>query len=152
MPVLGVSALALLLGIGGSYWVFMKNRGRDFVGKTGPLAGLRTALENLWYVDAFFMKGVAPFVMKLVRASFAFDKWVIDLAVNLVARVTGVVAKISGLFDYHGVDGAVRGTGDAVMEGGQLARRLVTGRVQDYVKYTVVGLVILVVLVALIRR
>jgi NADH-quinone oxidoreductase subunit L len=151
-PVLGVSALALLLGIGGSWWVFMKNRGRDFVGPVALLRGLKTALVNLWWVDAFFVRGVAPFVMRIVRASFAFDKWVVDGLVNAAAWVTALVARISGLFDQHAVDGAVRGTGEAVMEGGQLARRLVTGRIQDYVKYTIIGLIALLLVVRFLGR
>lgn len=152
VPVLIVSAVALFGGIGASYWFFMKKRGRDYVGGNAPLRSLRTAMANLWYVDAFFMKGVVPFVMKIVYASFAFDKWVIDWFVNACAKVTAIIAKVSGFFDLHAVDGAVRGTGEAVMEGGQLARKIVTGRIQDYVKYTVVGLIVLLLLVATIGR
>ena len=100
-------------------------------------------------MDAFFVRGVAPFVMKIVRASFAFDKWVIDALVNAAAWVTALISRISGSVDQHGVDGAVRGTGAAVMEGGQLVRKMVTGRIQDYVKYTVVGLIVLLLLVRL---
>jgi NADH-quinone oxidoreductase subunit L len=151
-PVFAVSVIAWVVGIGGSWWVFMKNRGKDYVSGVPLLRGLRTALVNLWYVDAFFVKGVAPFVMKIVRASFAFDKWVIDGLVNAFAWVTGLLSRISGSVDQHGVDGAVRGTGAAIMEGGQLARKMVTGRIQDYVKYTVAGLVVLLLLVAILGR
>jgi NADH-quinone oxidoreductase subunit L len=152
MPVIAVSAIAILLGIGGSWFFFMKNRGRDFVSPIAPLRSLRTALVNLWYVDAFFVRGVAPFVMKIVRASFAFDKWVIDGLVNFFGWVTALVSRISGDVDHHGVDGAVRGTGAAVMEGGQLVRKMVTGRIQDYVKYTIAGLIVLLLLVRLLTR
>jgi NADH-quinone oxidoreductase subunit L len=152
LPVLAVSAIAVIGGIGASWWVFMKNRGKDYVGPVAAFRALRTALVNLWFVDAFFVRGVAPFVMKIVRASFGFDKWVIDALVNGFAWMTGLVSRGSGLFDQHAVDGAVRGTGEAVMEGGQLARRMVTGRIQDYVKYTVVGLIVLLLLVAIIGR
>jgi hypothetical protein len=38
------------------------------------------------------------------------------------------------------------------MEGGQLARRMVTGKIQDYVKYTVVGLIVLLLLVRILGR
>jgi NADH-quinone oxidoreductase subunit L len=147
MPVLIVSGIAIFFGIGGSWWFFMKNRGKDYVTPYAPLRSIRTALVNLWYVDAFFVRGVAPFVMKIVRASFAFDKWVIDALVNACAWLTALISRISGSVDQHGVDGAVRGTGAAVMEGGQLVRKMVTGRIQDYVKYTVVGLIVLVLLV-----
>ena len=64
----------------------MKNRGKDYVTPVAPLRAIRTCLVNLWYVDAFFIRGVVPFVMKIVRASFGFDKWVIDFLVN-VGRV-----------------------------------------------------------------
>jgi NADH-quinone oxidoreductase subunit L len=152
VPVLLVSGIAILFGIGGSWWFFMKNRGKDYVSPIAPLRSIRTALVNLWYVDAFFVRGVAPFVMRIVRASFAFDKWVIDALVNAAAWVTALISRISGSIDEHGVDGAVRGTGAAVMEGGQLARRMVTGRIQDYVKYTVLGLIVLLILVRMLGR
>jgi hypothetical protein len=152
VPVLLVSAIAIVFGIGGSWWFFMKNRGKDYVSPVAPLRAIRTALVNLWYVDAFFVRGVAPFVMKIVKASFAFDKWVIDALVNAAAWVTALISRISGSVDQHGVDGAVRGTGAAVMEGGQLVRKMVTGRIQDYVKFTVVGLIALLILVKLFAR
>jgi NADH-quinone oxidoreductase subunit L len=152
VPVLAVSAIAIIFGIGGSWFFFMKKRGKDYVTPVAPLRAIRTALVNLWYVDAFFVRGVAPFVMKIVRASFAFDKWVIDALVNAAAWVTALISRISGSIDQHGVDGAVRGTGTAVMEGGQLVRKMVTGRIQDYVKFTVVGLMLLVLLVRMFAR
>ena len=63
---------------------------------------------------------------------------------NLTAWITHKIGVLCGLVDYHGVDGAVRGTGDAVLEGGSLVRKLVSGKVQDYVKWTVVGFAVLV--------
>ena len=56
--------------------------GKDYVTPVAPLRAIRTFLVNLWYVDAFFIRGVVPFVMKIVRAAFGFDKWVIDFLVN----------------------------------------------------------------------
>ena len=44
MPVLLVSLLALVFGIGGSWFVFMKNRGKDYVTPFAPLQAIRTAL------------------------------------------------------------------------------------------------------------
>ena len=64
--------------------------------------------------------------------------------------MTALISRISGLIDQHGVDGAVRGTGAAVMEGGQLVRKMVTGKIQDYVKFTVLGLIVLLILVRLL--
>ena len=92
-PVIGVTAIAIILGIGGSWWVFMKNRGRDFVGPVAAFRALRTAMVNLWWVDAFFMKRLVPFVMKLVHASFAIDKWVIDGIVTEPVCIPRVAAE-----------------------------------------------------------
>ncbi len=149
IPVLAVSACALLFGIGGSYFFFMVKRGRDYVSPSAILRSFRTTLENLWYVDAFFIKGVVPVVGLVMGVAAAFDKFVIDGIVNLCATITRLISWVSGKFDFNVVDGAVRGTGDAVMAGGTAMRKTITGRIQDYVKYTVLGLAILMLIAAL---
>ncbi|HYC78604.1 MAG TPA: hypothetical protein VEI02_13335 [Planctomycetota bacterium] len=143
-----VTPSAILL----AYFFFMKRRGVDYVSKNGALRGIRTALENLWYVDAAIMRGLVPASKRLFAASFAFDKAVVDGVVNATGFCTTLIAKASGKIDYHGVDGAVRGAGAAVLEGGTAARRLVTGKINDYVMFTVLGLVALGAAVLIFAR
>lgn len=142
------SLCAVSFGILAAAWFFIKKRGVDYVSGVAPLRGLRTTLSNLWYVDAFFMKGFVPLEMKFNNLCAWFDRTVVDGIVNLVAWITNKIGALSGLVDFYGVDGAVRGTGEAVLEGGSLVRKLVSGKVQDYVKWTVVGFVVAVAAVA----
>ena len=138
------SLFAVAFGISAAAWFFIKKRGIDYVSGVAPLRGLRTAMSNLWYVDAFFIKGFVPLEKKFNDLCAWFDRTFVDGIVNLTAWITHKIGVLCGLVDYHGVDGAVRGTGDAVLEGGSLVRKLVSGKVQDYVKWTVVGFVVLV--------
>ena len=142
------SLCAVAFGITAAAWFFIRKRGVDYVTGVAPLRGLRTVLSNLWYVDAFFIKGFVPLEMKFNNLCAWFDRTVVDGIVNLVAWIANKIGVLAGLVDFYGVDGAVRGTGDAVLEGGSLVRKLVSGKVQDYVKWTVVGFVVAVAAVA----
>ncbi|MGH2626524.1 MAG: hypothetical protein ACRDHY_07740, partial [Anaerolineales bacterium] len=69
----------------------------------------------------------------LRRLSGFFDKYVIDALVNFQGYLCRFVAWVVGLADYWGVDGAVRGLGEATLEGGRQVRRVQTGRLGQYV-------------------
>jgi hypothetical protein len=147
--VFAFSLLASPTMIALAYFFFMKKRGRDYVGGSALLSTGRTFLENLWYVDAAIIKGFVPQVAKFFRFVFSIDKHVVDGLVNGAAWIVERISFASGRADYLGVDGAVRGTGAAMLEGGDAARRMVTGKINDYVLYTVFGLAALVLVVVL---
>jgi NADH-quinone oxidoreductase subunit L len=128
-------------------WFFIKKRGVDYVSKNALLVAIRGFFENLWYVDALIIRGFVPLVAKFFRFVFSIDKYVVDASVNAAAWLTERLSFLSGRVDYHGVDGAVRGTGTAMLEGGDAVRKLVTGKINDYVLYTVLGLAALVLAV-----
>lgn len=135
-----------------AWFFFMKKRGKDYVGGNPLLSAVRGFFSNLWFVDAAIMQGFVPAVKRVFYFVFNLDKHLVDGMVNGAAWVTERIAFVSGRVDYHGVDGAVRGTGAAVMEGGDAARRLVTGKINDYVLYTVFGLAALVLAVVLFGK
>jgi NADH-quinone oxidoreductase subunit L len=149
VPMLLVTVVALLGAIPLAFVVFLRHRDRDMVAGRPVLEAGRNLLRNLYYVDYFYSYRVVPLVKTVMNLLWTFDKRVIDGAVNGAAAVARGLCRIAGFLDSRGVDGAVRGTCELTLAGGNLVRRLVNGKIQDYVKYTVVGMAILLLLVVL---
>ena len=148
-PILLFSLLAAIVGIGGAWFFFIKNRAKDFVAGIRPLEAYRKVLVHLYYVDWFYCYRLVPTVKDLAAMCFLFDMRIIDGIVNGVGWLGRGLAWTAGRIDALGVDGAVNGTGWLAMRCGQFVRGTVTGRIQDYVKFTVVGMLILFLLVVL---
>ncbi len=87
-------------------------------GKSAPLTGLLTRLDNASAVDRGFEVGYRVGLMGLAHVLAWFDRYVIDGLINLL--------------------------GYGTLEGGARVRRLQTGRIQDYVLAVAVGVLILV--------
>ncbi len=71
-----------------------------------------------------------------------FDSQVIDGIVNLSGRSTRLLAVFSGWVDKTFVDGAVNLVADGTLLGGVGARKLQTGKIQNYLLYAVGGIVL----------
>jgi NADH-quinone oxidoreductase subunit L len=72
-----------------------------------------------------------------------FDGTVIDGIVNGSARVTAFVSTVSGWFDNGVVDGIVNATAYVSGFVGLVFRKTQTGKVQTYVLYAVVSVMVL---------
>lgn len=132
-----LSLVMVIFGVGASWFFFVKHRGRDFLAGIQPLVMYRKLLANLYYVDWFICRPVVATFKELANAMFAFDKKVIDGAVNFSARFFGRdLGWFVGMVDGKVVDGAVNGVGAVALSFGNLFRGMVTGRIQDYVKFT----------------
>jgi len=107
-------------------------------------------LVNLYFVDWFYNNVIVRAVMGIRILLGLFDKYVIDGLVNLCGWVTRGVAVLVGIIDYRGVDGAVRGTGEGILDAGDSIRRIQTGRLQDYVLLTVFSIAAVFVVVVVI--
>ncbi len=144
-PVMYMSLAAVIIGIGGAWLLFVRRRHIDLVGGIPPLARYREVLRNLYYVDWFYCQRVVPTGKDIADLAKAFDKHVVDAIVNAVARGGAHVAWFAGRVDAIVVDGAVNGSGASMMALGRFCRGFVNGRIQDYVKYTVWGLGLLLI-------
>ncbi|MSR74862.1 MAG: NADH-quinone oxidoreductase subunit L [Planctomycetes bacterium] len=151
MPVLLMSLCAVLIGISAAWLLFVRRRSHDIVGGIPPLAKARVVMSNLYYVDWFYCNRVVPTVKDIADLAKAFDKSVIDALVNGVARFGTHIAWFAGRVDSLVVDGAVNGSGSSMLALGQFFRGLVNGKIQDYVKYTVWGLGLLMIWAVLAR-
>jgi NADH-quinone oxidoreductase subunit L len=89
--------------------------------------------------------------MTVARAWSAFDKWVVDGAVNGVAEVAKFVCNIEGAIDKYLVDGAVTGVANFGLSVGRTFRRLQTGRIQHYLFAALAGALLVVGINFLIR-
>ncbi len=133
-----LAIVVAMTGIFVSWVIFGLNAGHDFVGKQGALASLRTFLLNLWYIDWAYSRFVIGAVLAIRTVCGLFDKYVVDGLVNLAGHLGVLVSKVSGVTDYWAVDGSVRGVADSILRAGSEARRVQTGRLQEYVYLSVV--------------
>ena len=88
---------------------------------------------NLWYVDRLYSIVFVGGVHVLRHICGFFDAYAIDGLVNLQGWICRGLAWLVGKADYDGVDGAVRGIGEATLAGGRRIRRVQTGHVGQYV-------------------
>ncbi len=105
---------------------------------------LHTFLMNKWYFDEIYEKWVViPGLHFTARMMNWFDTYVVDGAVNGVAYVTQLQAKVSGLFDKWVVDGGVNLSAYTVGFFGIMLKKTQSGRIQTYIAFVLVGVVVL---------
>jgi NADH-quinone oxidoreductase subunit L len=106
--------------------------------------GVRAFLFNRWYQDNLYEK-VFPvgFTLVLMKVLAWFDQNIIDGVVNGVATVTIGISRFIAGFDTYVVDGLVNLIAGLTQFLGLIFRQFQTGRIQTYVVYVVIGVVIL---------
>jgi NADH-quinone oxidoreductase subunit L len=97
-----------------------------------------------YYVDEFYQQTLLSGTQVLARALSAFDRYVVDGAVNGVALVGRFVCNIDGAIDKYLVDGAVNLFADAVIVAGKRLRRLQDGKIQHYLYAAMAGALIVI--------
>ena len=136
-----------LSGIALAFFVFHFRRKKQWVKPGGLMEWYQGVLLKAYDVDGFYT-AVPIALMHWFSSVCAFiDRVFVDGVVNAFAVVTRVFSWVIGRVDYHGVDGAVRGTGEAAFEAGRRLRGIQNGRIQDYVGLTVYGMAIVFVIV-----
>ncbi|MCU1370736.1 MAG: proton-translocating NADH-quinone oxidoreductase, chain [Ilumatobacteraceae bacterium] len=141
-----VSALAIVIGAGGAYLWYFKDKGphgiteRNKVARTGY-----KVLENKYYLDWLYTDVIVGFVKgPFARATNWFNQNILDGVVNSV----GKGARGAGEFVYHRidqgvVDNVVKGSGLAAEGSGSVLRKTQNGKVQWYAAYLFLGATIL---------
>ncbi len=103
--------------------------------------------EHLYYIDDFYMAGIVrPTKGALARAVLWVDMNVIDGVVNAVGAGSMQLARGVRIADENVVDGVYNATGAATGASGTVLRRTFTGRVQQYVAFSFVGVIVIAVL------
>jgi NADH-quinone oxidoreductase subunit L len=134
---LSVAGLGMLAAFATYYW---KKISADAVARA--LAPVHAFLLNKWYFDELYQAIVVNGVLGLAALLGWVDTWIVDGAVNGAGRVTRGVAFVSGKFDTYVVDGLVNFS--AYLSGffGLVLRKFQTGRVQTYVLFAVLGVMV----------
>ena len=112
---LGLALVAVSVGAGGAYYIYVTTRGELARLFTEKFPGLHQLVYDKWKVDEIYEETVIGAVDSLAEFGAWADKWIVD----------GVLAKLSAFL--------VRGSGS-------LLRQLQTGRIQAYAAVMVVGL------------
>jgi len=134
---LAVAGLGILAAFATYYW---KKISADAFARS--LAPLHRFLVNKWYFDELYNAVVVNGVLALAALLRWVDTWIIDGAVNGAGSLTRVTSFVSGKFDTYVVDGFVNST--AYLSGffGLVLRKFQTGRVQTYVLFAVLGVMV----------
>ncbi len=112
---LGLALVAVALGAGGAYYVYMQMKGEPARAFTERFPGLHRLVYDKWRVDELYEETVIGAVDSLAEFGAWGDKWIVD----------GILAKLSSFI---------------VRSVGSLLRQLQTGRIQAYAAVMVVGL------------
>ncbi len=129
------STIIGLTGVTLAYLWFWRGAGphgitqRNRVARTGY-----TVLVNKYYFDWLYTDEIVGSIKgPIARATYWFNQNVIDGIVNGVGQLSTVVGRWTYKhIDQQVVDGAVNGSAGLAEEGGQIFRRMTSGKVQQY--------------------
>jgi len=134
----GVSGLGILLAFVTYYW---KKISADAFERA--LKPVHTFLYRKWYFDELYDATAVAAMLGIAKILAWFDGTIVDGIVNGAAWVTKIVSTISGKFDSYVVDGMVNFTAYFAGLLGLSIRKVQTGKVQTYMIFAIVGLMVL---------
>jgi NADH-quinone oxidoreductase subunit L len=141
----GISTALALGGFGLGWLIFKQQKVRIDILRT-PLRPIYRLLENKYYFDDFYMKGIVrPTRDSLSRMAYWINTNVLDGAVNAAGVVAVAIGRVTykGI-DQRGIDGVVNGLAVGVDEVGERAKFWQTGNVQAYAALLFLGIGIFV--------
>ena len=103
------------------------------------LGGLYQLVLDKYRFDELYNATVIRGTTKLSSFLCWVDENVVDAFVLNLAKLHRGGASLSGVFDKYVVDGMVNWVGETTVAAGQTLRRLQTGRIQQYVYFTLAG-------------
>ena len=145
-PSFSLAIVATLLGLGAaaivwSYYkaLYAKDRTatevtNGIMAKNPILKAGHTMLVEKYYLDHLYTGAIAGGTKgALARASYWFNQNVLDKTVDTAGKTAVAVGRFVYKFiDQGAIDGAVNASGTTASSGGQVLRRLQTGRVRQY--------------------
>jgi NADH-quinone oxidoreductase subunit L len=143
-----VSSIIVLVGLGLGLRIYGNKRvkAEDFDPLERSLPTLWTLLERKFYVDELYGVTVIAFYGWWARVADWIDRRVWGGAVAGVAWLFRGVAQLSRLFDVHWVNGGFDKGCEELANGGGLAARVQSGRVQMYLRLLALAVVLLAVI------
>ncbi|HPK72075.1 MAG TPA: NADH-quinone oxidoreductase subunit L [Vicinamibacterales bacterium] len=131
LGLMALSVLAGIVGIAAAYRIFVR---APEIAETlaRRWSGAHRVLSNKYYVDELYGATVVAGTMGAARGLWAFDRSVVDGAVNGSGWLTVSSAWVSHALDKYIVDGLVNLVGAVLEAGSFVVRRVQTGLVQNY--------------------
>lgn len=99
---------------------------------------------NKWYFDEIYQATIIAFTVGFGKVLAIFDNKVIDGIVNLTGWFTKLVGHITAIFDNVVIDGLVNLLAKVTSLFGAMIRKVQTGRVQSYVAFVIIAIIMLV--------
>ncbi|HYG73280.1 MAG TPA: NADH-quinone oxidoreductase subunit L [Actinomycetota bacterium] len=141
---LSVGAAVAGVVLGGFAYRNVRERERDPMLRMGPVT---TLLENRYYMDAFYLRGIVfPIRDKVSAAVYWTNQHVLDGAVNGAAALSRGMARGVMWVDRNVIDGAVNASAALAGFTGGLLRYLQSGNVQRYAAFLFTGVVVLAII------
>ena len=105
---------------------------------------------NKFYFDENYNRFLYQPFLKLSETVSWLDWELYDkYFINGFGRITSLLSRLSGKFDYDGIDqGLVDGLGRISGVAGQNLRKIQTGRLQNYLLYVVAGILVIIIIQA----
>lgn len=141
IPAMLMSLLAAGLGIVAAFSVYYRKK----ISADAVAARLRLVyvfLLNKWGFDDLYNNVVVRGTHALAAILRWFDDTIVDGLVNGSGSVTKLTSFVSGRFDAQAVDGLVNLTAYVSGAGGLILRKFQTGKVQTYIVFAVMGVMI----------
>ncbi len=137
---------AAILGILGAFLiyylkVFDQNKIKNLV--SGP----KVFFQNRYYFDFIVEQFSKYFVIVFGAIGKFIETKIIDGLVNGVATVTRGLSSASSVIDVYVFDGAVRGVENTAKVKGRISASWNTGNIQQYLSWTIIGVLILALVV-----
>jgi NADH-quinone oxidoreductase subunit L len=144
------SVMIAALGIATAYRFYVQNP-QIADGLKERWAGAHRVLSNKYYVDELYNGTFIKGTMASAFGLWAFDRRVVDGAVNGSGWLTVFASWISSLIDRYIVDGAVNLIGRSSQESSFIFRRVQTGLIQNYALLMLAGVFAFVSIYLLVR-
>ncbi len=139
--VIPIATTSVTIGVALVAWHWYAN-GRYPLKASGPW--YRLSLHQ-GYLDACYDAVVVRPVLWLSRQLLRFDRRVVDGTIDGLASVGRSLARLAGWLDLRVVDGLVRLVGKLAWGLGNASRRAQTGRVQQYLAFVFLTLVVILI-------
>jgi NADH-quinone oxidoreductase subunit L len=137
----GVAGIGILIAFATYYW--KKISADAFANALKPV---HTFFLNKWYFDELYQATFVALTIGTAKVLAWFDAKIIDGIVNGAASLTRFGSVISGKFDSIVVDGIVNFTAYFAGFFGMMLRTVQTGKVQTYIVFALIGLMVLLAL------
>ncbi len=119
----------------------------DWTVKNPIIAPIRKLLEKRYFLDDFYVFMGFNFTYNgISKLLDTFDRYIVDMIVNLIGYAGVAVAAASDMCDRYIVDGIVNGIGKFALVIGNRVKRLSIGVVQFYVILMALGLIMVILL------